>query len=76
MMLAPLADLGDKKPKAVFQEVVNEAKRVAKTELDFDRFIEYLHVLSNAQNLQKIFSDEHFCVKIPFISIRLKKSAR
>ena len=56
-LLAALADYEGQSPQTVFLEVVNEARRLLKSDLDFDLFIEQLHMLSNIHNLQQIFND-------------------
>jgi hypothetical protein len=55
MLLAALANYGDKTAKEVMLEVVNEVKKLSKTTEDFEKRIEQLHILSNVHNLHQIF---------------------
>jgi hypothetical protein len=55
ILLAALANYGDKNPTEVIEIVVNEVQKLSKTTEDFEKRIEQLHILTNVHNLHQIF---------------------
>jgi hypothetical protein len=55
MLFGILAGFEQKNAQEVMTEIVNEVRRTAKSQLDFERHTEQLHILSHLHTLQEIF---------------------